>query len=156
MYSKRPKSEHVRFSDRGPSFGSKFGSDVQNVWKLNILFGLRTIIYVWKPNDAVRMFGFRHYCHPYAMNAEIRTYYECRNLNVRTNWTFESRTRLVRTIDRSAFGRWLYVPVSNEQKRIWKQLSLDRKLLLPWAVPKFLQSATSSFSSRSTCSTDAS
>ena len=50
-YSQRPKSEHVRISDRGPSSRSNFCS-VSNMSEIQTnLFGFQTQICVWNPND---------------------------------------------------------------------------------------------------------
>ena len=35
QYSEMPKSEHVRISDRGSLFGTKYSSNAKNVWNRN-------------------------------------------------------------------------------------------------------------------------
>ena len=46
LYSKRPKSEHVRILDRGSPFGTKLHRTDKIVQKPNILFGFQTQIFV--------------------------------------------------------------------------------------------------------------
>ena len=69
-YSKLPKSEHVRISDRGSLFGCNFCS-VLNLSEIQTnLFGFQT--FGWLTMH-VRTFRFRRYWHSYAINPEIRT-----------------------------------------------------------------------------------
>ena len=96
VYSKRPKSEHVRISDRSPLFRSKsVQTRVTSEIRTN-LFGFQT--FGWMPIH-VRTFGFRRYWHSYDMNAEIRTKLSF-GFQRFGFWTFG----LVRTLDRSDFG----------------------------------------------------
>ena len=109
-YSKRPKSEHVRISDRRPSFGSNYRSVLKLTEIRTVLFGFRTFGWL---TIHVRTFGFRIIDLTYAMNAEIRTINLFGLLCSNTVHTEQALVRISALSEIRTFGFWTFTVDDN-------------------------------------------